>query len=61
VIVATKIDRLSANELKKSLDALAQRHPQATILPFSARTNSGCEELWREIRAAVQKNLPMAR
>ena len=60
VIVATKIDRLSANELKKSLDALVQRHPQATILPFSARTNAGCEELWREIRAAVQKNLPVA-
>jgi len=60
-IVGTKIDRLSANELKKSLDALTQRHPHATILPFSARTNTGWEELWREIRAAVQKNLPAAK
>ena len=61
LIVPTKIDRLSANELRKSLAALAQQHPQATIVPFSARTNTGCEELWREIRAAVEKNLPMAR
>jgi GTP-binding protein len=61
LIVATKIDRLSANELKKSLDALAQRHRQATILPFSARTDIGREQLWHEIRAAVRKNLPIAK
>jgi len=61
LIVATKIDRLPAHELRKSLAALAQQHPEATILPFSARTNAGWEELWRQIRAAVEKNLPMAK
>jgi len=61
LIVATKIDRLSANELRKSLAALAQQYPKATIVPFSARTNAGSEELWREIRNAAQKNLPLVR
>jgi len=61
LIVATKIDRLSANEMRKSLAALAQQYPQATIVTFSARTNTGWEELWREIRNAVQKNLPLVR
>jgi len=61
VIVGTKTDRLSGNEMRKCFDALAQRHPRATIVPFSARTNAGRDELWREIRAAVEKNLPAAR
>ena len=61
LMVATKSDRLSANELRRALAALTQQYPQATILPFSARTNAGCEELWREIRNAIQKNLPVAR
>ena len=61
LVLATKTDRLSGNELRKSLDALAQQYPQATILPFSARTGTGQNELWQQIRAAAQKNLPVAR
>lgn len=60
LILGTKADRPSANELRKSLHVLAQQYPKATILPFSARTSTGREVLWHEIRAAVQKNLPMA-
>jgi GTP-binding protein len=61
LVLATKTDRPPGNELRKSLDALAQQYPQATILPFSARTGTGRDELWQQIRAAVQKNLPVAR
>ena len=61
LIVATKTDRLSSNELGKGLAALAQQYRGATIVPFSARANTGSEDLWREIRAAVEKNLPMAK
>ncbi|HYM07452.1 MAG TPA: ribosome biogenesis GTP-binding protein YihA/YsxC [Terriglobales bacterium] len=50
LIVATKSDKLSANQLRNSLHALAREYPAAQILPFSARTGSGRQELWQEIR-----------
>ena len=55
LIVGTKSDRLSSNQLRNSLQILAQEFPQARILPFSAKTSAGREELWQEIRAAVQE------
>lgn len=61
VIVGTKADRLSGNELRKAMDGFSQNYSQATIVPFSARSGSGQEQLWSEIRAAVQKNMPVAR
>jgi len=56
LIVATKSDRLSANQLRNSLQILAQDHPEAHILPFSAKTGSGRPELWQEIRQAVENH-----
>jgi GTP-binding protein len=53
VIVGTKSDRLSGNRLRNSLRTLGQEFPQTKVIPFSARTGAGGEELWREIRAAV--------
>lgn len=50
LIVATKSDKLSANQLRNSLQALAREYPAAQILPFSARTGAGRQELWQEIR-----------
>jgi GTP-binding protein len=60
LVVATKADRLSGNELRKSLDALSSQHPGARVLPFSAKKGTGREELWQEIRDAAQRNLPAA-
>ncbi|MGA8152200.1 MAG: ribosome biogenesis GTP-binding protein YihA/YsxC [Terriglobales bacterium] len=54
VIVGTKSDRLSGNQLRNALRSLEQEFPQAKVVPFSARTGAGREELWREIRAAVE-------
>jgi len=54
VIVATKSDRLSGNQLRNSLQTLGRESPHARIVPFSARTGAGREELWKEIRAAVE-------
>jgi GTP-binding protein EngB required for normal cell division len=51
--VATKSDRLSGNQLRNSLQALSEKFPQAPIIPFSARTGTGRDELWQQIRAAV--------
>jgi GTP-binding protein len=56
LIVGTKSDRLSGNQLRNSLQTLARDFPHARILPFSAKSAAGREELWREIRAAVEKH-----
>jgi GTP-binding protein len=54
LIVGTKSDRLGGNQLRNSIQTLTQEFPQARILPFSAKTSAGREEVWQEIRAAVQ-------
>jgi len=54
LIVGTKSDRLSGNQLRNSLHALTEDFPQARIVPFSAKSAAGREELWKEIRAAVE-------
>jgi GTP-binding protein len=54
LIVATKSDRLSSNQLSNSLQKLRQEYPAARIVPYSARTGAGRDELWREIRSAVE-------
>jgi GTP-binding protein len=54
--VATKSDRLSGNQLRNAIHALAKAYPGGEILPFSARTGAGRDELWREIRHAVEQH-----
>ena len=53
LIVATKSDRLSGNQLRNALERVRKENPNAQVLPYSARTGSGRDELWREIRATV--------
>jgi len=54
LVLATKTDRLSGNQLRNSLRDLSQAFPPARILPFSARTGAGRDEIWQEIRDAVR-------
>jgi GTP-binding protein len=54
VIVATKSDRLSGNTLRNALRVFEEKYPSARILPFSAKTGTGREELWQEIRKAAE-------
>jgi GTP-binding protein len=56
LIVGTKSDRLSGNRLHNSLQALSREFPQTRILPFSAKSAAGREELWNEIRAAIESH-----
>jgi GTP-binding protein len=56
VIVATKSDRLSGNQLGNAVRTMAQEHPRAHIVPYSARTGAGREELWQQIRAVVDNH-----
>jgi GTP-binding protein len=49
-IVATKSDRISNNQLHSSLHKFKQEYPGVEILPYSARTGAGRQELWQQIR-----------
>jgi GTP-binding protein len=53
LMVGTKADKLSGNTLRKAVDAFKQDTPELRIVPYSARTGAGREELWREIREAI--------
>jgi GTP-binding protein len=55
LLVATKSDRLSNNQLNNSLRTLTEEYPAAQLLPFSAKTGAGREELWKHIRQAAQQ------
>jgi len=55
LLVATKSDRLSTNQLHTALRTLAQEYPAARPLPFSAKTGSGRDELWKQIRQAAEQ------
>jgi len=55
LIVGTKSDRLSNNQLGQALRKLNAEYPSAAILPFSAKTGAGRDQLWQQIRKAAQK------
>jgi GTP-binding protein len=58
LVVGTKADKLSGNTLRKSLDAFRGVAPNTRVLPYSARTGMGRDELWAEIRAACEQGAP---
>jgi GTP-binding protein len=53
IVVATKCDRLSGNKLQQAMHTLGEAYRGAPIVPFSAKTGSGKEDLWRQIRNVV--------
>jgi len=53
VIVATKCDRLSGNGLQKALRTLSQEYGPTPIVPFSAKTGAGRDDLWAGILRAI--------
>src|SRR5271167_2152999 len=50
LLIATKSDRLSNNQLSNALRSLAEAYPTATVIPFSAKTGAGRDEVWNKIR-----------
>jgi GTP-binding protein len=54
LIVATKSDKLSNNELRKSLGDIARLLNVDSVMAYSAKSGRGREELWRVIRSAIQ-------
>jgi GTP-binding protein len=53
LIVATKSDKLSNNELKTSLQRVRRAFNAESVIAFSAKTGTGREEVWRMIENAV--------
>ncbi len=50
LLIATKSDRLSNNQLRNALKGLSEAYPTATVVPFSAKTRAGRDEVWNKIR-----------
>ena len=56
IVAATKTDKLSNNELRKSLAEIGKMLTNVKIVPYSARTGRGREELWAEIKTALENS-----
>ena len=56
VTVATKADKLSANELRVNLARATEALPETTLIGFSAIKRTGHDRLWREIASRVDKS-----
>ncbi len=55
VVVATKCDRMSGNELRQAMHTLGQAYGRVPIVAFSAKTGAGKEELWSQIRVSLSQ------
>jgi GTP-binding protein len=54
LVVATKSDKLSGNQLTNALRGLRQGRDQPNVIAFSAKNSRGREELWQAIRKASE-------
>jgi GTP-binding protein len=52
IVVATKSDRLSNNQLNNALRTLTGEHGASDLVPYSAKSGAGRDELWKRIRQA---------
>src|SRR5881392_3239771 len=53
LIVATKADKLSNNELRKSMERARRMFSDDIVVAYSANTGQGRDEVWRRIEEAV--------
>ena len=53
IVVATKSDKLSANELGRQLRLIESQLPGSRVIPYSAQTGKGRDVVWSEIVAAL--------
>ncbi|MCF8054729.1 MAG: ribosome biogenesis GTP-binding protein YihA/YsxC [Deltaproteobacteria bacterium] len=56
VLVITKVDKFSANQLTKRLAQFKKSCPygiEGVIIPFSAKTGEGRDSLWKAINAVI--------
>jgi GTP-binding protein len=53
LVVGTKTDRISNNQLRNNLQKLREELLVDEVLPFSAKGTTGHDELWKKIREAA--------
>ncbi len=56
LLAVTKADRLSSNQLGKSLAHLKREYQVERIVPCSAKTGMGIAELWKQMLRAVHSS-----
>src|SRR5580693_2764458 len=54
LVVGTKADKLSNNQLAKSVAALKKAHEVDEILPVSAKTDAGTKALWAKLMEVTE-------
>jgi len=55
LVVTTKVDKLSANERRKSRQRAEQILETERVIPYSSLTGEGAKQVWDEIRASVTR------
>jgi GTP-binding protein len=55
LMVATKADRVSNNQLRAQIELFKREFGTENILPYSSKKGTGKDELWKLIRAAAEK------
>lgn len=55
LVVGTKADRVSKNQLRGTQESLRQKLQVDRLLPFSSKTGVGRDDLWKEINIAAQR------
>ncbi|MFN2530219.1 MAG: ribosome biogenesis GTP-binding protein YihA/YsxC [Pyrinomonadaceae bacterium] len=53
LIVATKSDKLSNNELRRNVERIVRALADDQVVAYSAKTGRGRDELWRAIKSAI--------
>ena len=56
LVVATKSDKLSNNELKTNLGHIARVLDDDSVMAYSAKSGRGREEIWRVIKSAIEQS-----
>lgn len=53
IIVATKSDKLSSNELAKQIRLIESEMSGSKVIPYSSQTGKGRDAVWTAITAAI--------
>ncbi|MFC0522424.1 ribosome biogenesis GTP-binding protein YihA/YsxC [Pontibacillus salicampi] len=56
-VIATKLDKIKKGQRSKQLQRIMEvleLEPEDTLIPFSAETGEGVEDVWRTIKAYIQ-------
>jgi GTP-binding protein len=53
LVVATKSDKISRNDIKRSVEQVSKTLSGSKVIPYSSVTRSGRDEVWSEISTAL--------